>query len=200
MIGMGDLDTLFQCGEQARPEDLPIQVASIRSGRPGNSGSRRSAGPACASGVGVCKSCSGERMGDQSQADLQNLQGVGHATQEQGPRRPVKAKLREDRVEASGRNQVWAMDFVHDRLATGRKIRVLAVVHKLSRYSPSARRQVQLPRRRRGRHPGEGVLTYRLSEDDPRRSELGVHLSRHRPIGPIAHSSYRPAQPARNAD
>ena len=31
----------------------------------------------------------------------------------------------------------WAIDFVHDQLATGRKIRVLAVVDTFSRYSPA---------------------------------------------------------------
>jgi putative transposase len=41
------------------------------------------------------------------------------------PKRRVKAKLREDRTEASRINETWAMDFVHDQLATGRKIRVL---------------------------------------------------------------------------
>ena len=41
------------------------------------------------------------------------------------PKRRVKAKLRSDRTEATRSNHVWAMDFVHDQLATGRKIRVL---------------------------------------------------------------------------
>ena len=31
---------------------------------------------------------------------------------------------------------MWAMDFVHDQLATGRKIRVLTVVDTFSRFSP----------------------------------------------------------------
>lgn len=52
------------------------------------------------------------------------------------PRRRAKAKLREGRVEAVGPNEVWAMDFVHDQLATGRKIWVLTVVDTFSRYSP----------------------------------------------------------------
>ena len=30
----------------------------------------------------------------------------------------------------------WAMDFIHDQLATGRKIRVLSVVDTFSRFSP----------------------------------------------------------------
>jgi putative transposase len=52
------------------------------------------------------------------------------------PKRRVKAKLREGRAEAIGPNDVWAMDFVHDQLATGRKIRVLTVVDTFSRYAP----------------------------------------------------------------
>jgi putative transposase len=52
------------------------------------------------------------------------------------PRRRVKAKLRDDRQIACRPNEVWAMDFVHDQLATGKKIRVLTVVDTFSRYSP----------------------------------------------------------------
>jgi len=44
------------------------------------------------------------------------------------PKRRVKAKLRDDRHPATRPNKVWAMDFLHDQLATGTKIRVLAVV------------------------------------------------------------------------
>jgi putative transposase len=38
------------------------------------------------------------------------------------PKRRVKAKLRDDRQTATQPNETWAMDFVHDQLATGRKI------------------------------------------------------------------------------
>ncbi len=53
------------------------------------------------------------------------------------PKRRVKAKLRDDRTEATHTNQVWAMDFVHDQLATGRKLRILTIVDTFSRYSPA---------------------------------------------------------------
>jgi hypothetical protein len=53
------------------------------------------------------------------------------------PKRRVKAKLREDRTDASQINETWAMDFVHDQLATGRKIRVLTIVDTFSRFSPA---------------------------------------------------------------
>ena len=52
------------------------------------------------------------------------------------PKRRVKAKLRDDRREATRPNETWAMDFVHDQLATGKKIRVLTVVDTFSRFSP----------------------------------------------------------------
>jgi putative transposase len=53
------------------------------------------------------------------------------------PKRRVKAKLREDRRPATHSNQTWAMDFVHDQLATGRKIRILTVVDTFTRFSPA---------------------------------------------------------------
>lgn len=36
--------------------------------------------------------------------------------------------FREDRADAIGPNDVWAMDFVHDQLTTGRKIRILTIL------------------------------------------------------------------------
>ena len=53
------------------------------------------------------------------------------------PKRRVKAKLREGRSEAVRSNEVWAMDFVHDQLATGPKLRILTVVDTFSRFSPA---------------------------------------------------------------
>ena len=44
------------------------------------------------------------------------------------PKRRVQAKLREDRQSATRPNETWAMDFVHDQLATGRKLRVLTII------------------------------------------------------------------------
>lgn len=61
---------------------------------------------------------------------------LGMQLRNKTPKRRVKAKLREDRASAVGPNEVWAMDFVHDQLATGRKIRVLTVVDTFSRYVP----------------------------------------------------------------
>ena len=54
------------------------------------------------------------------------------------PKRRVRAKLREDRCPAVTPNQTWAMDFVHDQLALGRKIRILTVVDIFSKFSPAS--------------------------------------------------------------
>lgn len=62
---------------------------------------------------------------------------LGMQLRNKTPERRVKAKLRDDRQMAAGPNEVWAMDFVHDQLATGQKIRVLTVVDTFSRYVPA---------------------------------------------------------------
>ena len=62
--------------------------------------------------------------------------GLGLQLRSKTPRRRVKAKLRDDRVQATRPNETWAMDFVHDQLATGRKLRILTVVDTFSRYAP----------------------------------------------------------------
>ena len=63
--------------------------------------------------------------------------GLGLQLRNKHPKRRVKAKLREDRQEAVGPNNVWAMDFVHDQLATGKKLRILTIADTHSRYSPA---------------------------------------------------------------
>lgn len=62
---------------------------------------------------------------------------LGMQLRNKTPKRRVKAKRREDRQAAVGPNEVWAMDFVHDQLATGKKIRVLTVLDTFSRYVPA---------------------------------------------------------------
>jgi len=73
-----------------------------------------------------------------------NVKRVCRLYREQGlqlrnksPKRRVKAKLREDRSPATGANQVWTMDFVHDQLFDGRKFRVLTMVDTFTRLSPA---------------------------------------------------------------
>lgn len=61
--------------------------------------------------------------------------GLGLQLRNKTPRRRVKAKLRDDRVPATGTHDVWAMDFVHDQLAMGGKIRILTLLDTYSRYA-----------------------------------------------------------------
>jgi transposase InsO family protein len=62
---------------------------------------------------------------------------MGLQLRNKSPKRRVKAQLREDRSVPTAANQVWAMDFVHDQLFDGRKIRVLTIVDTFSRLSPA---------------------------------------------------------------
>ena len=99
------------------------------------------------------------------------------------PKRRVKAKLREDRQEAAGPNEVWAMDFVHDQLATGRKLRILTIVDTHSRFCPAADPRFA--------YRGEDVVQtlervcplIGYPQDDPGRQRQRVHLPRPRPVG-----------------
>ncbi|OAF17052.1 transposase [Bradyrhizobium centrolobii] len=62
---------------------------------------------------------------------------LGLQLRNKSPKRRVKAKLRDDRRPATRSNETWAMDFVHDQLATGGKLRVLTVIDIFSRFSPA---------------------------------------------------------------
>lgn len=61
---------------------------------------------------------------------------IGMQLRNKTPKRRVKAALRADRTPPSGSNEVWAMDFVHDQLAMGTKLRILTVIDTFSRYAP----------------------------------------------------------------
>jgi putative transposase len=60
---------------------------------------------------------------------------LGLQLRKKSRRRRLKVKLRDDRALATGTHDVWAMDFVHDQLATGGKIRILTLVDTYSRYA-----------------------------------------------------------------
>jgi putative transposase len=50
------------------------------------------------------------------------------------PRRNRSAAHRLDRIQLTGLFQCWSMDFVHDQLFNGRKIRTLTIVDNFSRF------------------------------------------------------------------
>ena len=68
---------------------------------------------------------------------LYNLEGLQMRLKP--PRRRVMAKLRSDRSNATGSNQVWAMDWMHDELFDGRRLWVLTVIDTWSRVCPVMR-------------------------------------------------------------
>lgn len=68
---------------------------------------------------------------------------LGLQLRNKSPRRHVKAKLRDDRTAATGTHDIWAMDFVHDQLATGGKIRILTLLDTYSRYAHAIDARVQ---------------------------------------------------------
>jgi hypothetical protein len=98
------------------------------------------------------------------------------------PKRRVKAKLREDRHNATRPNETWAMDFVHDQLATGRKLRVLTIVDTFSRFSPAGA-GFYFPRRRCRRGVGKSRARGRIAGHDQGRPRHRVCVTRFGSVG-----------------
>src|SRR3954469_24584236 len=102
---------------------------------------------------------------------------MGLQLRNKSPKRRVKAQVREDRAPASGPNQVWAMDFVHDQLFDGRKIQVLTVVDTFTRLSPAIEVRQQF-------HGADVVeVLERVSRE--RSSFPGAGQSRKKSSGPV---------------
>jgi putative transposase len=55
------------------------------------------------------------------------------ALRRKNPRRRVSSRHRDDRPVVDAANQAWAMDFLSDELADGRKLRILAVIDLFTR-------------------------------------------------------------------
>ncbi|MGZ2487220.1 hypothetical protein ACVITL_005805 [Rhizobium pisi] len=77
-----------------------------------------------------------ERWGTNIKRTYRIYRDLGLQLENKTPKRRVKAQRREDRQMAVGPNDVWAMDFVHDQLATGKKLRVLTVIETFSHFDP----------------------------------------------------------------
>ena len=57
----------------------------------------------------------------------------GLALRHKSPKRRRSAVVRQPRTTATTPNQIWSMDFMHDRLSDGRKIRLLTIVDTFTR-------------------------------------------------------------------
>ncbi|GAD55796.1 mobile element protein [Limimaricola cinnabarinus LL-001] len=68
---------------------------------------------------------------------LYNLEGL--QVRLKPPRRRVMAKLRSDRSDAMGPNEVWAMDWMFDETFDGKRLWVLTMIDTWSRVSPGIR-------------------------------------------------------------
>ncbi|MFK4496030.1 putative transposase [Bradyrhizobium japonicum] len=134
---MADVDPQGLCGPRVRPFDLHYK--SRRSGQATlearikeichvrvRYGYRR---------VHVLLRREGWRQGQNKTRRI--YRELGLQLRNKSPKRRVKAKLRDDRRPAARVNEIWAMDFVHDQLATGGKLRVLTIVDIFSRFSPA---------------------------------------------------------------
>ena len=122
-----------------RSTHRPTTTSLVAPDRPAsNNGSGRSARRAFATAIGaihVLLRREGWRHGQNKTRRI--YRELGLQLRNKTPKRRVKAKLRDDRRPATRSNETWAMDFVHDQLATGRKLRVLTIVDTFSRFSPA---------------------------------------------------------------
>lgn len=117
--------------------DILLSVAWKRAGRAQDT-RHEDGGEACALWIQAHPRPVAKRgLERECQDELPALQSDGTPTAQPGTQAPGESKLREDRTEATRRNKNWAMDFAHDQLVTGRKIRVLTILDTFSRFSPA---------------------------------------------------------------
>lgn len=104
-------------------------------------------------------------------------------------KRRVKAKLGEDRQEAVGPNDVWAlgeclhspvawraMDFAHDQIAPGKKLRIPTIVDARSHLRPAADPRF-VGAGRRATHVALWPVTHPIDEQATTREDL-INLKR----------------------
>jgi putative transposase len=82
------------------------------------------------------------------------------------------------------------MDFVHDQLATGRKMRVLTIVDTYSRFSPAVDPRFSYRGEDVVATARAGLPERRLSQGNPGRPGLGVHQRAISICGPIRRTSF----------
>jgi putative transposase len=117
----------------------PIITNLVAPDRPAsNNASERFVRRGCVMATGVFTCCCVATAGASTRKRQRRVyRELGLQLRNKTPKRRVKAKLRDDRRNATRPNETWAMDFVHDQLATGTKLRVLTIVDTFSRFSPA---------------------------------------------------------------
>src|SRR4051794_18759067 len=121
---MSRSDAHAVCSSSIAPPTITERVAPIRP--VSRLASRRSAQRACAMAIVACMCCCVARGWDVNIKRTHRIYNeLGLQLRNKTPERRVKAKLRDDRKAPTQPNETWAMDFVHDQLATGNKLRTL---------------------------------------------------------------------------
>ena len=98
-------------------------------------------------------------------------------------RRKRISLLRGRPTPATGPNQQWSMDFVHDQMLDGRAFRVLTVIDQWSRESVSLEANFRLTGKVRRQGPGRGCHRAWLAPGHQGRQRHGVHLKGARRMG-----------------
>jgi len=102
-------------------EDLRIRIRDAAAKRP-RFGWRR---------ILVLVRRDGQRVGEYRLRRIYGEEGL--SLRAKTPRRRRSAVVRQPRSEATALNQIWSMDFMHDRLTDGRTFRLLTIVDTFSR-------------------------------------------------------------------
>ena len=115
---------------------LSLQVATPRAGRP-RSPHQRDLPDARSVWLPArpCSSAPGG-LGGQFEEGPSDLQRIGPATAQQDAQEKSEGEAAQRSSRSFHIQRDLGLDFVHDRLATGQKIRVLTVVDTFSRFSP----------------------------------------------------------------
>ena len=134
---MGRVDQACPPNPDAGYVHLSLQTSDARSGRLGTTDQRdlRDTGALWLSACPCPAAPRGWIINVKKVRRIYNELGL--QLRNKSPKRKVKAKLNRDRKDAVSPMEVWAMDFVHDQLATGRKFRILTVVDTWSKYVPA---------------------------------------------------------------
>ena len=102
-------------------EDLRIRIRDAAAKRP-RYGWRR---------ILVLVRRDGQRVGEYRLRRIYREEGL--SLRAKTPKRRRSAVVRQPRTDATTLNHIWSMDFMHDRLTDGRKIRLLTIVDTYSR-------------------------------------------------------------------
>lgn len=108
-------------------------------------------------------------LAGRKKACLSAVPARGLATTHEGQALAKRISLQRGRVvPATGPNQNWSMDFVHDQMSGGRAFRILTVIRAVESRECDSRGQLSPNRSMRRTGFGPGRLDARLTKDNHR--------------------------------